>query len=468
MKLLIICSFSFFQAFISTFLSIVLALPLAHFFYRYNFFGKNVLASSLCILAFVPTRVIVFSVQFLTGASGFLAIILAHLLFNIPFSFYFLMSLYQKLDYTTVMAAKDLGASRLQVYTYIVIPFLLTGLFSFSLLLFLLHFSSFTIPLLLGGSWYHKTPSIMIANCYGNANLLQAFFYWFSRLLIVLFIMIFQYKKVIFNKYASLPINKESSQFVLTKKVVLQVLYLVTFIIFALSAIICFFYNACSLQVGFFLLDTLKGLKGPILGCSMIAAILKSIAVACFSSLLAISVAFYLCVANFLWGKKFRFFISFLTIAPFIIGSVGIGILFYYVSLFKIMSPFAVAIFAHVVLNYPFCYKIINGQMLLYHLDMHKTAQTYGLTSLDSFFWVALPFIKSSFYKAFCVAFCLSLTEVGAGSVLQDKMGVTLPMAIKLYRKTGMQAQELGATVIMLVIFLLICFIFGNKKYCKN
>lgn len=97
MKMPIIFIFSFAQAAVSTFFSIALALPLAHFFNRFTLFGKKFFLACAALLCIMPTKLIALSVSMFYGIDGFFAILFAHLLLNLPFSFYVLNLAYQNL-----------------------------------------------------------------------------------------------------------------------------------------------------------------------------------------------------------------------------------------------------------------------------------------------------------------------------------------------------------------------------------
>ena len=68
---LIICLFSFLQALISTVLAILLALPFAHFCYKFDFFGKKFFIALVPVLCIMPTKLVALCVSLFYGAIGF-------------------------------------------------------------------------------------------------------------------------------------------------------------------------------------------------------------------------------------------------------------------------------------------------------------------------------------------------------------------------------------------------------------
>ncbi|MGB8366779.1 MAG: hypothetical protein WCD44_00315, partial [Candidatus Babeliales bacterium] len=150
------------QAGISTIFSIILALPLVHFLSQYTFWGKKFLFSLLAFFCIMPTKLCALSIKLFYGLQGFPAIISAHVLLNFPFAFYLLHTAYQKIDWLIVWAAADLGASPRQQYKDGLIPQLKPALILTSLTIFLLCFSSFSIPQMLGTHIYHYTPDVLL------------------------------------------------------------------------------------------------------------------------------------------------------------------------------------------------------------------------------------------------------------------------------------------------------------------
>jgi len=115
-------------------------------------------------------------------------------------------------------------------------------------------------------------------------------------------------------------------------------------------------------------------------------------------------------------------------------------------------------------LNYAFAYRIIRALLVLYHSDLHKTAQACGATFKKALWSVTVPFVMPAMYRAFCVSFGLSLTEVGAGTVLQGKIGLTLPMAIRIYRKCGNQEAVICLSLILLGLVFVVSYLFAHKN----
>ncbi|MFC1842158.1 ABC transporter permease [Candidatus Dependentiae bacterium] len=468
-KIVTVFSCAIIQALLSTVFAILLALPLAHFFYKFDFFGRRffiALASMLCIM---PTKLVALCIKLFFGASGFVGIILAHLMLNVPFAFYIMHAAYQKIDMTLLWLAQDCGACPWQYYKDILLPVLRPTLVSLFLLLFLLHFASFSIPLVLGNAFYHHTPEIIMYNMYAKQNGILVFICWALRLLIILPVFLmhnrFSLQK---TKISSVPVPVPRAKFTLFAPYTnfWWLVYLLFIAILILCPLIALLVRAFDANVLNFFASLFSFMKDPLLGVCVLRVIANSVTLALVSGIGSVLLAFLLSVLEFKAKKRTtKNSISFITILAFVIGSVGVGILFTFFSHGKLISSFFIAVLCHIILNYAFAYRIIRAQMVLYHPDLHKTAQTFGVTCKKALVTVAFPFVLPALIKAFCVSFGLSLTEVGAGTVLQGAIGLTMPMAIRIYRKCGNQEAVIGMSLVLLGLVLIATYLFSRKKY---
>jgi len=465
-QIVIVFACSILQAFVSTFLSLLFALPIAHFFYRFHFFGKTLfiaLASMLCIM---PTKLVVLCINLFYGASGFTGIILAHLMLNVPFTLYIINSTYEKLDTTLIWLAADSGASSWRCYKDIIFPLIRPTVISIALLLFLLHFASFSIPLLLGGDLHHNTPEIMMYKMHSEGNGVLALIFWIVRLAVIIPLFLthnkFSTQKA---KVSSIPNPIPKANYSPFSHSVWWLVYCAFVVIMILGPLVALVARSCDAKVFAFFSSIFSFVTDPVLGVAIYRVIVNSLLLAIVSGIGSVLISFLICTIEFkVKNRVGQTIVSLLTVVAFFIGTIGVGIIFAYLSYGKFISSFFIGVLCHIILNYAFAYRIIRAQMVLYHPDIHRSAQTFGATFKKAIWTVTLPFVLPSLLRAFCVSFGLSLTEVGAGTVLQGKIGLTMPMAIRMYRKCGNQESVIGLSLILLVLVLFVTYLFSYKK----
>lgn len=165
--------FTFWQAAVSTLLTLVLALPGAYIFARYRFPGKKLLQAFATIPFVLPTVVVAAAFQALLGSRGMINVLLqnlfdlsevplqidhsvffvllAHVFFNYTVILRIVGGFWSRLDPSVTEAARVLGASSTRIFFKVTLPLLKPAILASSLLVFIFCFSSFGVVLILGG-----------------------------------------------------------------------------------------------------------------------------------------------------------------------------------------------------------------------------------------------------------------------------------------------------------------------------
>jgi thiamine transport system permease protein len=145
----------------SSLLVIALALPLAYAF-RYRFPGRDLLLSLATVPFVLPTIVVALGFLALVGPRGVLGVNLygtpwilfwASAFYNLGLVLRMLVALLGALE-SPLAAARTLGASPLRAYFRVGVPLLVPALLAGGGLTFLYSFTSFGLPLILGGPRY--------------------------------------------------------------------------------------------------------------------------------------------------------------------------------------------------------------------------------------------------------------------------------------------------------------------------
>lgn len=165
--------FTLWQAAVSTGLTLLLGLPAAYLFARYEFPGRNLLKALATVPFVMPTVVVAAAFRTLLGSNGpfnqalmaitgqdtpllrleqtLVIILLAHIFYNLGVVIRLVGGFWANMNPRMVEAAQVLGASPWQAFRTITLPLLRPALISASVLVFLFTFTSFGVILLLGG-----------------------------------------------------------------------------------------------------------------------------------------------------------------------------------------------------------------------------------------------------------------------------------------------------------------------------
>jgi len=172
-SILHVLGFTFWQAGLSTLLTLALGIPGAYLLARYQFRGKSLLQALMGIPFVMPTLVVGVAFNALLGSSGWVnlalmdwfdlvappirfsntltAILAAHVFYTTTIVLRMVGDYWSHLDPRLEQAARVLGANQWQTMRQVTIPLLLPAISAASLLVFLFDFTSFGVILVLGG-----------------------------------------------------------------------------------------------------------------------------------------------------------------------------------------------------------------------------------------------------------------------------------------------------------------------------
>ncbi|MFE0381922.1 ABC transporter permease [Streptomyces inhibens] len=156
--------FTVWQAAASTGLTLLIALPGAYVFARFDFPGKQLLRAVVAVPFVLPTVVVGSAFLALVGRGGLLddlwgvrldtsvwAILLAHVFFNYAVVVRTVGGLWGQLDPRQEEAARVLGAGRFAAWRRVTLPALGPAVAAAALMVFLFTFTSFGVVQILGG-----------------------------------------------------------------------------------------------------------------------------------------------------------------------------------------------------------------------------------------------------------------------------------------------------------------------------
>ncbi|MFE4451721.1 ABC transporter permease [Streptomyces sp. NPDC056796] len=159
--------FTTWQAVASTVFTLLIALPGAYVFARFDFPGKQVLRAVVTVPFVLPTVVVGTAFLALLGRGGLLddlwgvrldtsvwAILIAHVFFNYAVVIRTVGGLWSQLDPRQEEAARVLGAGRLAAWRRVTLPALAPAVAAAALMVFLFTFTSFGVVQILGGPAY--------------------------------------------------------------------------------------------------------------------------------------------------------------------------------------------------------------------------------------------------------------------------------------------------------------------------
>lgn len=168
-----VIGFTFYQASLSTALTLLVGLPGAYLLAHYDFPGKTLFRALTGVPFVMPTLVVAAAFNSLLGGRGWInlalmewfklseppltfvntlgAILLAHVFYNTTIVLRIVGDFWARLDPNLTRAARALGANRWQALRLVGLPLVAPALAAAALLVFIFDFTSFGVILVLGG-----------------------------------------------------------------------------------------------------------------------------------------------------------------------------------------------------------------------------------------------------------------------------------------------------------------------------
>jgi len=420
-----ITKFSFYQAFLSTLLSIVLAIPISHALSRRTFWGKSFLLKLFATTLVLPVLVAVFGILAIYGNSGLLAnlftyfeaklpfsifglngILLAHVFFNLPFACRLFLQALNSIPQKQHQLASHLGLKHWNKFRLIEWPYIAGQIPHAAGLIFMLCFTSFAVVMALGGGPKSTTIELAIYQAIKFDFDLQ------TGALLALWQICLCGTLAIFIQKFSLLISGINPK------------------IWTVIA-----------DLGFWL------------------ALKNSIIIAVFAGLIAVVFAFFILLASRQWrlvglnnrADKIEMLATIILVTPGLVISTGLFLLLREFSSFSSLSLYIV-IAVNALMALPFTLKSLAVPMLQNAQKYELLCRSLGIFSLYRIYWVEWKSLKYPILQAMSLSFVLSIGDLSAIALFGSHSFSTLPLY--LFQLLGSYQLD-SAAVVSLVLLIL-------------
>ena len=488
--------FTFYQAFLSTLITLLVGIPSAFLFGRFSFRGKNLLRILSTLPFILPTVVVAAGFNALIGPNGWLnllimdimqistppirllnsvpAILIAHVFYNTSIVIRVVGTAWEQLDQKLENAARVLGAAPNNVFWKVTFPLILPSILSATILVFLFDFTSFGVILMMGGAAfttieveiYIQTMQFLNLKMAGVLSLIQLSF---SMLLTFLSSQFSGNRNVpiipiVKGEGLRKPDSFFAKLFVFVLIVILVILLVSPTAALLLRSILTLSTRNSIEKIASWRL-TLANYRGlffndrhSLFFVPPITAFRNSVLFAAASMTIALILGIMVSVSS-TKNERPNQFLGFLTMLPLGTSAVtlGLGYLSAFSSIPNSIRWFPILIpIAHALIALPFVIRIIQPVIQSIPENLHEAAMTLGVPKRKLWKHVDLPLIKKSLATAAIYAFAISLGEFGATSFLTRPEYPTLPIAIFRYLNLP-GGENYGKAMAMAAILLIIC-----------
>jgi len=452
--------FTFYQAILSTFLTLLLGLPSAYLFARFDFRGKSILRALTAVPFMLPTVVVAAAFNSLLGSRGLIhnlfpfasfqfvgtltAILLAHIFYNATIIIRIVGNALSSLDPKLEQTARSLGADSFHVWTNITLPLLRSSILAASLLVFLFDFTSFGVILLLGGSQFSTLEVEIYLQSVKLLNLSLAALLSVIQLLCTLAFSII-YTRLITR--ATQQLNPRSTA---TKPKTFKQKLFVTLFCILLSAF--FIAPLASLPIrSLFRLEADRGQRGEVqygfttdyykelfinrrgsvFYVPPIEATLNSLTYASATVIISLLLGF---PAGFALAKptKLEKVLDPIMMLPLGSSAVMLGLGFIITYGKWLTLPILVP-FAHTLVALPFVIRTLQPAIASIPQRLRHAATSLGASPFEVWKTIDFPILRRATLAAATFAFTVSLGEFGATLLISRPEYPTIPVAIERF-----------------------------------
>lgn len=479
-----VLSFTFYQASLSTLLTLLLGFPSAYLFARYNFRGKSLLRALTAVPFMLPTVVVAASFNALLGQRGlinnwiqpasfdlhpFVAILIAHVFYNTTIIIRVVGNALSNLDPKLEAAARSLGADSFHVWRNVILPILLPSILSSSLLVFLFDFTSFGVILLLGGSQFATLEVEIYLRVLKLPNLSLAALLAVIQLVCTLIFSMLYARFSSRSMVQTTPRSSESNirkprsvgerAFVLALSLLLTVFFLAPLSSLPLRSLFRLEADRGQrgeVQYGFttdYYTELFVNRRGSVFYVPPVQAAVNSISYAGATVVISLLLGFPAALAL---AKPTRLekILDPLIMLPLGSSAVMLGLGFIISFGAWLTSPLLVP-FAHSLVALPFVIRTLQPAIASIPERLRQAASSLGASPFEVWKNIDFPILRRATLAAATFAFTVSLGEFGATLLISRPEYPTIPVAIErfLSQPGGLnygQAMAM-ATILMLL-----------------
>jgi thiamine transport system permease protein len=483
--------FTIWQATLSTLLTVILALPGAYVFARYQFRGKSLLKALTTIPFVLPTVVVAIAFTALLGPRSWLnqtlmalfgldrppialqhtiwIILLAHIFYNYTVVLRIVGGFGANLNPRIEEAARMLGARSRDVLWHVTLPLLTPAIAAAALLVFVFSFTSFGVILILGGPRFATLEVEIYRQTVNLFNLPLAAALAIVQILFT-FILMWTYTRLQARTAVPLDLRpRERTQRRVTgirDRLVVGV-NVTLMLVLLLAPLLALVERSFRLGGGFtfrYYGELFINRRDSILYVPPAQAVVNSIGFAAVAVVLALALG--LISASLLarpgrrrGTRRMQMLFDPLLMLPLGTSAVTLGFGFI-IALdeppLNLRTSLLLIPIAHALVAFPFVVRSLLPGLRGIKPSLRETASVMGASPWRIWRQVDLPIVGRALLVGAVFAFTISLGEFGATALIARPQTPTMPVAI--YRFLGQPgALNYGQALAMSTLLMLVC-----------
>lgn len=449
--------FTLWQAFVSAFLSVCVAIPVARALSRQNFFGRTALITLLGAPFILPVLVGILGLLAVFGRAGWISdlllffgfdrlsiygasgVILAHVFFNLPLATRFLLQGWSAIPAERFRVSHSLGANSWSSFLLIEWPMLRGALPGAFVLIFLLCLTSFTVALAVGGGPKGTTIELAIYQAFrfefnlGKAASLATIQFGLCGIVAFLAFLI------PLPKVGNIGLDRLVQQFEASKHRILDIIWISSaagFLILPLAAIL------------FRGMESILNLPGQVFLASITSILIALISTGVcifFALSLSLSIAYSrLNIQKIVEGIS----VLGLSTSPLVVGTGLFLIIFPFVHPASLAIP--VTAYVNAMMAMPFALRVLIPAVREIYSDYLHLRLSLNMGRRVWLIRIVLPRLRRPIGFSAGLVAALSMGDFGVIALFSDPDLQTLPLM--LYRLMGSYQMDQAAAVSVVLV----------------
>ncbi len=474
--------FTIWQAAASTLLTLLLGLPVAYLFAKYDFRGKRILLACTTIPFVMPTVVAATAFTTLLGPAGLLnqwlmalldlstppisimqtiwIILLAHVFYNIAVVVRMVGGFWANLNPRLLEAAAVMGATPNRLWREITLPLLRPSVIAAGLLVFLFCFTSFGVVLILGGLQFSTLETEIYRQTVSLFNLPVAAFLSLVQMSIT-FVVMALYTHT--QRRTVLPLDMRSAESITRRpqgrrERLFVAGALSTVLLLLLAPLIALAVRSVTLggqgvTVRYYA-ELFINRRGSAFFVTPIIAVRNSLFFAVATMILSLVLGI---IASYLLARprsRFTAVLDPIFLLPMGASAVTLGF-GYILAMGSLRTSLLLTPIAHTLIAMPFVVRTFLPALRSMDPALRESASVMGASSSRTWWEIDAPMLYRAVVVSAVFAFIISLGEFGASLLVTRPDFPTMPVVI--YRALGQPGlvnygQALAMSTILMVV----------------
>jgi iron(III) transport system permease protein len=397
----------------------------------------------------------------------------------------FLSNAIRKVDYQTIEAAKNMGASTFTILLKVVLPVLLPTIFALTILTFLSGLGAFIAPQVLGGPDFQTiTPMILtFSQSIGSRDLaaLLAIFLGVASM-ILLAIM-----TKVESKGHYMSVSKVKTVVVKQKinnklaNIVVHILAYLLFVIYALPVVLVIlfsFTDAYSISTSTISLDrfTLDNYARIFTDVTAYQPFLVSVVYAALTAIIVVGLILFVARLIHKYNNKWTALLEYVFHIPWLLPStlMALGLIMTYdrpqfLMFNKVLTgTLVILLIAYVISAIPFTLRMLKASFYAIDPSLEDAAKNLGAGNMYTFVRVLLPIVLPSALAILALRFNSTLDEYSLAAFLHHPF--LQPLGIVIKNSTNPEAVEdaraltfVYTVILMIISAITLYFIYGRN-----